>query len=334
MSYTIPQLMLLFFAYAFLGWCVEVAFAACYEGRFVNRGFLNGPICPVYGFGVLGVVLLLEPFKGNLPLLFLGSLAVTTAIEFITGFVLERVFHAKWWDYSDRRLNILGYVCLTFSLVWGGSCVAVVRWIHPLLHGVAIRMPGWLTAALLSVFFCAMMVDIAATLAEIRRLNARLKLLSEMAAEIHALSDEFGQVISDGTLAARSKALAGEEKLSEGMRRLGEMKAETEERIGQGKRAVTEKIDRSRETVSGILDQSKRAMTGKLGQGLDASKRRLSALKEGFANMLEERSFGQNRLLSAFPHLTSHGYQEMLTAMRESYARHRASWMERKGKED
>lgn len=324
MSSTIPRLMLLFFAYAFLGWCVEVAFAACCEGRFVNRGFLNGPVCPVYGFGVLGVVLLLEPFKDSLPLLFAGSVAVTTAIEFVTGFVLEKVFHAKWWDYSDMRLNIMGYVCLAFSLVWGAACVAVVRLVHPIVYGAAAMMPDWLTALVLSVCFCAMAVDIAATLAAIRKLNARLKLLSELAAEIHALSDEIGQVISDGTLAARSKAMAGEEKFSEGIRRLGEMKAETGERIGQGRRAVTEKIDRSRETMSGILDQSKRAMTDKLGQGMDASKRRLSAMKERFANMLDERSFGQGRLLSAFPHLTIHGYQEALTAMRESYARRRA----------
>lgn len=90
------RLALLFFIYAFLGWCTEVAFAACKEGRFVNRGFLNGPVCPIYGFGVVGVALALRPVMDSLPLLFLGSVVITSLIEFVTGFVLEKVFHAKW----------------------------------------------------------------------------------------------------------------------------------------------------------------------------------------------------------------------------------------------
>lgn len=323
MSYTIPQWLLLFFAYGFLGWCVEVAYAAGCEGRFVNRGFLNGPICPVYGFGALGVVLLLEPFQDRLLLLFAGSVAVTTAIEFVTGFVLERAFHAKWWDYSEKPLNIMGYVCLSFSLIWGIACVAVVRLVHPLLCSVVTLMPDWLTVLVLTLCFVGMAIDLTATLAAIRKLSARLKLLSELASEIHSLSDEIGQVISDGTLAVRSKAMAGEERFSEGIRRLGEMKAETGERIDQGRRAVTEKFDRGRETMSDLLDQRRRAMTDKFGQGVDGGKRRLLAMKERFANMLEERSFGQNRLLSAFPSLTVHGYQDVLTAMRQSIAKRR-----------
>ena len=82
-----------FFIYAFLGWCTEVAFAAFKERRFVNRGFLNGPICPVYGFGVVAVIHFLTPLRSNLLLLYLGSAILVTAIEWLTGFILEKVFH-------------------------------------------------------------------------------------------------------------------------------------------------------------------------------------------------------------------------------------------------
>ena len=81
MNYALSELVLLFFVYGFLGWCTEVAFAAFKSGRFVNRGFLNGPICPIYGFGVLLVLLLLEPVKDHFFLLFLGSVIVTTALQ-------------------------------------------------------------------------------------------------------------------------------------------------------------------------------------------------------------------------------------------------------------
>ena len=107
---------LYFFVYGFLGWCTEVIFAAFKQHRFVNRGFLNGPYCPIYGCGVVIVVAVLTPLKENLFFLFVGSFLLTSILEYITGFVLEKVFHNKWWDYSNLPFNIKGYVCLKFSI--------------------------------------------------------------------------------------------------------------------------------------------------------------------------------------------------------------------------
>jgi uncharacterized membrane protein len=89
----------IFLVYAFLGWCTEVVFQAAIRGKFINRGFLNGPVCPIYGFGVLAVIGCLTPLKDNLAVLFFGSVVLTTVLEFITGFVLEKFFCDKWWDY-------------------------------------------------------------------------------------------------------------------------------------------------------------------------------------------------------------------------------------------
>ena len=252
--------------------------------------------------------------------LFTGSLVVTTLIEFITGLVLERVFHAKWWDYTDKPLNIMGYVCLPFSLMWGLACVVVIRFVHPLCFGLVELIPRSVQIALTCAFSMAMLVDIVATVAAIRMLTERVKRLSEMATEIRHLSDEIGQAISDGTLSAKRKAVAGEEKFSEGMRKLGEMKASTGERLGQSRRAVTERIGQSRDAVTNRFEQS-----------VDATKRRLAAVKERFAGTLEERSFSQRRLLRAFPHLTSKSHQEGLSVLREHYERLRRSRKDHEG---
>ena len=96
------DMLLSFFIYGFLGWCAEVAFAATQEKRFVNRGFLNGPICPIYGIGVTVVIIALEPYAGNLAVLYVVSALLVTALEWATGLLLEKIFHHKWWDYSDR----------------------------------------------------------------------------------------------------------------------------------------------------------------------------------------------------------------------------------------
>ena len=187
----------MFFIYGFLGWCAEVAFAACCEGRFVNRGFLNGPICPIYGFGVLGVVLLLEPFERSLLLLFTGSLVVTTLIEFITGLVLERVFHAKWWDYTDKPLNIMGYVCLPFSLMWGLACVGVIRLLHPAVSDVIAVTPRWLQIVLICIFYVYAAADLTVTVRGINKVNRALREIAESARNI---SDSAGNLIYEAAM--------------------------------------------------------------------------------------------------------------------------------------
>ena len=130
------HLLWIFFIYAFLGWCTEVSYAALKTGRFVNRGFLNGPVCPVYGFGVVIVLWVLEPLRGNLLLLFLGSVALTSLLEWLTGFVLERLFHQRWWDYSQEPALLH---CLGAGLpVCGQAAASLCLVVHPngpLSHG-------------------------------------------------------------------------------------------------------------------------------------------------------------------------------------------------------
>ena len=164
-----------FFIYAFLGWCTEVAFAAFKERRFVNRGFLNGPICPVYGFGVVAVIHFLTPLRSNLLLLYLGSAILVTAIEWLTGFILEKVFHNKWWDYSNMPLNLNGYVCLLFSLIWGVFCVFIVDVFHPLIDTLLSHIPFLVGIILVCILVIAGLADLYVTASGILKLNKRLE---------------------------------------------------------------------------------------------------------------------------------------------------------------
>ena len=138
MPQTIYEVLWIFIVYAVIGWCSEVAYAALDTGKFVNRGFLNGPYCPIYGFGISLVIVVLTPLKENLLILYIGSVILTSVIEYITGYLLEKVFHNKWWDYSDKPYNIKGYICLKFSLFWGFACTFIVLVIAGSLLGEAI----------------------------------------------------------------------------------------------------------------------------------------------------------------------------------------------------
>lgn len=133
---TFYDLLWYFTIYSFLGWCSEVIFATVTTGKFVNRGFLNGPVCPIYGFGMSLVLLVLLPFSDNIPLLFIGGALLTSAIELVGGWALKKFFHTTWWDYSDQPFNLGGYICLKFSILWGLCVVVVIRIVHTAI-GVA-----------------------------------------------------------------------------------------------------------------------------------------------------------------------------------------------------
>jgi len=100
------SVVLLFFVYSFIGYVCEILYVSSIQRRFVDRGFLHGPICPVYGFGALLVIFLLKPVSHSIPILFISAVILTSVLEYFTGFLLETLFNTKWWDYSQYKFNI------------------------------------------------------------------------------------------------------------------------------------------------------------------------------------------------------------------------------------
>lgn len=183
---------LYFFVYGFLGWCTEVIFAAFKQHRFVNRGFLNGPICPIYGVGVTLVIACLEAFQSNLLLLYISSVILVTVLEGVTGWAMDKLFHNKWWDYSKLPFNIGGYVCLLFSLIWGDACVFIVYFVHPLIHQVLSLIPHTAGIALIAILGIALLSDIIVTTSAIVKFNQYLERLKHITDELHAISNQIG----------------------------------------------------------------------------------------------------------------------------------------------
>ena len=162
--FPIYQLLWLFFIYAFLGWCTEVAYAALDTGKLVNRGFLNGPLCPIYGCGMAAVLTLLLPLQDNLLILFAGGMLLTTLIELVGGWALKTLFHTTWWDYSDKPFNLGGYICLEFSILWGIGATIMVRVVHPMVMKLVLAIPHKIGLAMLGSMTALFVVDLLATL--------------------------------------------------------------------------------------------------------------------------------------------------------------------------
>lgn len=227
------ELIWLFLIYAFFGWCMEVAYAAMERGIFVNRGFLNGPYCPIYGCGMIIVVQVLYPLRDNFAILFIGSFILTSVLEYFTGFFLEKIFHNKWWDYSNLPFNIKGYVCLKFSIYWGLAGMFVIDMVHPVIYGFVKHMPHFIGIIIVSVIMLAFIVDCGITVSTILKFNKRLKMLDEIAQRLHKISDEIGENIYENVENALEKTEEFQKNHEELMLKVAnkkeEMKKEREE---------------------------------------------------------------------------------------------------------
>lgn len=130
-EYSLYDLLSLFLIYSFIGWCLETIYAFFRHGYYVNRGFLLGPLCPIYGFGVVIMILLLEPVKDNILLFFLSSTALMSSLEYLTGAAMLKVFNARWWDYREMQYNVDGFITLETSLLWGLLSILLIHSLHP-----------------------------------------------------------------------------------------------------------------------------------------------------------------------------------------------------------
>lgn len=284
------RLIWIFFIYAFLGWCTEVSYAALVTGKFVNRGFLNGPVCPVYGFGVVIVLTCLTPLEDNLLVLFAGSVVLTSALEWLTGFVLEKLFHQRWWDYSDQPFNLSGYICLRFSIAWGFACLFVVKLLHPTVLLLIRLCPRPLGVVLLVILGAAMAVDLAATVSTIVKLNRRLEQIDELAAKIKEASNEFGENLADRVLDAAERGADWKEDLEELSFKLALRRAELADEMEE-------------------WEQRKEEQRTQVRRQLEEWRAAMQELHDG-------EFFGRRRLLRAFPRLRSIDHSGALERLR------------------
>lgn len=200
-----------FFAASFVGWLLEVAYAAVTEKKFVNRGFLNGPFCPIYGVGVVLMDGVLSRFN-NMAIIILGAFVLGAALEFVTGFLMEKIFRQKWWDYSDKPHNFKGYICLEFSVVWAVVGAVSVRVLLPLLRQAVRLIPRPVGMVILTVVAVIFVFDLLLTVFSVIGLNRRLKNMERISYIVGTDAQKAGEPVSAAALRIRAKVQGFDEK--------------------------------------------------------------------------------------------------------------------------
>ena len=175
---------LIFIIFSCVGWISEVLYVGIFfEHKFVNRGFLHGPLCPIYGFGGLSILLLPQSLYSTWGLLFCASMLFGTLVEYISSWILEKLFHTRWWDYSHYKFNIRGRVCLLNSLLFGALGVVIIHFIQPLVMQFLSLFSDFtlaLTADILAVVLTVdllitvrRLVDFSVTMEKVRALHEK-----------------------------------------------------------------------------------------------------------------------------------------------------------------
>lgn len=172
-------LLLYFFLYSCLGWALETTYCSVVERRFVVRGFLYGPLCPIYGVGVLMMICWFAPFMANPLIFYLLATVCMSAWEYVVGWFLEATTHIKYWDYSHFRFNLHGRICLWSCLLWGVLAFIMLYFVHPYVSSVVLMIPLRIRRISAGVLFLLLLVDASLTIRDLALMSKVLSRLNQ-----------------------------------------------------------------------------------------------------------------------------------------------------------
>lgn len=277
----LARVFLWFIIYSFLGWFYESTLCSITGKKLVNRGFLSGPVCPIYGCGALIIIFALEDVANESMLaLFLSSAVLTTVLEYLTSWAMEKLFHARWWDYSQRKFNLNGRVCLEGAVVFALLAMLIIKVVHPFVAEQVARIPDFWLLVISGVALCLFVADAAATVRSILVLNHKLEEIQE------AIDKELEK--SRQRVAQLRENLEGK-------------KSEWEESLRESWQA---------RSARGNLSLQERYQ--RLADRMERSEFYTQHIRE----LLSQRKFNERRLLRAFPNLKSSRSNEALEQLK------------------
>ena len=177
-TFAIEKYFLYLTLYSMIGWIYETTLCSITQKHFVNRGFLNGPYCPIYGFGAVIVIIILCKVN-NIFILFILSTFFTCLLEYLTSWVMEKLFHARWWDYSDKTFNLNGRICLEGAIVFGTLSTLLIKYLHPIIIELIDKFPLWLLHSLSLSLFIILVTDTIITIRGLKIFNKTLNNITE-----------------------------------------------------------------------------------------------------------------------------------------------------------
>lgn len=253
--YTMSQWLLFFYLYCFLGWVWESCYVSVRKHQWVNRGFLHGPLLPIYGSGAIIILWATLPVRGSIPLIFLLGMVAATVLEYCTGAAMEALFKVRYWDYSDKPFNLNGHICLFCSLGWGVFSVLLVKGIHPPIETLVLDLPAFLAEPVALVLTVAVTADAVQSFNAAMDLRELLEKLTESNEDIRRIQKRLEVYSTFAQEEVREKLEKAARAKGELEEKLEELSQESQQRKLRRREALSQAIQSRREKKVALLDQ-------------------------------------------------------------------------------
>lgn len=292
--YSIVQWLFFFYFYCFFGWCFESTYVSLKEKRFVNRGFMRGPFLPLYGSGAIMMLVVSKPFEGNLFLVYLAGCVGATALEYVTGVTMEALFKVRYWDYSYKKIQFQGHICLSSTLAWGALTILMTEVLHKVVETAVFSISATVLTIVTYLLTALLFGDFAWSFKEAMDLRDVLVKLEASKQELARLQKRLDVVI----------ALTNEEVNA----RLSEFVEKTEEiasTVGNAKNQLVGTVESAKDQMVGSVENVKEQLLDQMKQGMSDWEAKTALLAEHMENNMK-------RIFKVNPSLTSKRFHDLI----------------------
>lgn len=304
-SYQIVEWILFFYIYCVFGWIFESTYVSLKSKKFVNRGFMKGPMIPIYGEGAIMMVIATYPVRGNIPLEFIMGMVGATLLEFVVGAIMEYVFKVKYWDYSNQPFNVKGYICLSSTICWGVLSVLLAELIHIPIERFVLSINDTVQYGLVLCVSALFVFDAVTSAKEAWDLRILLVALTKAKEEIVALQHQL------------------EVKKDQIAEQLTDKKEELVEQLTDYKEEITSQLVDKKEELFEDLQAKKEYIVQSLKKGsavvkeAESLKKKIDDERKRYQAMVEKLSLPNVRILRRNPGATSKKFYEALESVKE-----------------
>lgn len=315
-SYTLIQWLFFFYFYCFFGWCFESAFVSIKTKKLVNRGFMRGPFLPLYGSGAIMMLVVSMPFQDNLVLVYIAGCIGATVLEYLTGVTMEALFKVRYWDYSKKKFNFQGHICLGSSLAWGFLTILMTEVIHKPVESLVLVVPSPLLTAVTLALTAGICADFALAFKTAMDLRDILVKMEKAKQELLHVQKRLDVII----------AIASEEITN----RTEGFTDEFTQRKDDFTENISMKIDDIKDNIAGKLEGIKKLAQYSPSDYLESVKEEVFELKSKYTRNVEDRDtlsrlkdFFQRDMLRSNPTMSSERFKDSLEELKNNLTKKR-----------
>lgn len=285
----LETLFLIFLIYSFGGWLIESTGDLIKKKKFVNRGFLIGPYCPIYGTGVVLITLLLSKYTDDIPVLFLLSMTLCGILEYLTSYIMEKVFKARWWDYSNMKFNINGRICLETLVLFGLAGVFILHYFNPVLMFVITKIPEIALHILSAILLILFLVDCIISLNVINSVKLiKVSVTNQVKDNTDEISSRVKEIIMEKSAPYRRLISAFPQAFADKLKESKEMIEKTAEKVKDNIQDVKENLQEVKYKTIDSIQNVKDKVSDNIQTVKNKTKNNIQEFKEKTTENMKE----------------------------------------------